>query len=145
MSLSLSRISSAVWKATITGTLAARQAGKKPLIKPIMSAMLIPLINRSGLSWKLNTTWVKLPPKVEALRPSKKIKAANEPTILPMAAKVIASAMVPIKAEKWLKPMALKVAISIALSDTEVYMVFKAPANAPRAMIELITQPNMAM
>jgi hypothetical protein len=58
-------------EATITGSGALHHAGNTPLKKPITRAIIAPCINRSEDSLKLNTTRVKLPPKVEALIPSK--------------------------------------------------------------------------
>jgi hypothetical protein len=48
-----------------------RTAGKIPPIKPTISARTTPSTASAGVSLKLNTTCVKLAPRVEALIPSK--------------------------------------------------------------------------
>ena len=53
------------------GMRAARMAGNSPPIRPTASASSTPCQISAGLSLKANTTCVKLPPSVEAVRPSK--------------------------------------------------------------------------
>ena len=64
------------------------------------------------------------------------------PTKAPRADRTRASTMVPTKAEKPLKPMTRKVAISAARLETEAYIVFNAPASAPMAMMMPSGQPK---
>src|SRR5690348_6142479 len=53
--------------AAVTGKRAARTAGNRPPTKPIASAHLMPVHNSSGVTRNWNTTWLKLPPTVDAV------------------------------------------------------------------------------
>ena len=50
--------------ATLTGTRAARSAGKMPPMKPMASAHFRPCTSSTGLTWNWNTTWLKSAPSV---------------------------------------------------------------------------------
>lgn len=53
--------------AVVTGNLAARTAGNRPPMKPIANAHLMPVHSNSGVTRNWNTTWLKLPPTVDAV------------------------------------------------------------------------------
>jgi hypothetical protein len=65
---------------------AARMAGNSPPTSPTSSASAMPCATNIGLSRKLNTTWVKLAPGVDAVKPSKISRVAAAPIAPPIAA-----------------------------------------------------------
>ena len=97
---------------------------------------------RLGLNSNLNTTCVKLAPKVEAVNPSKMTNVVSAPMLPPITASTSASIKVPKKAGNPPKPMARKVAISVARAATDEYIVLSAPASAPNAMAMASGQPS---
>ena len=124
---------------------AARIAGKRPPMRPTASASKTPCAIKVGVSWKLNTTCVKLEPSVEAVNPSKMKNAAKAPMTPPIAASVSDSISVPTNAGTPLNPMARNVAISVARAATDEYIVLSAPASAPNAIAMASGQPSFWM
>ena len=102
---------------------AARTAGNRPPIRPTTSASSTPCETSPPESLKLNTTCVKLPPSVEAVKPSKISHVAAAPITPPIAASVSDSISVPTNAGNPPKPIARSVAISVARAATDEYIV----------------------
>jgi len=124
------------------GWRAARMAGNRPPTSPTTSANATPWKTRAGLNWNENTTWVKLAPSVEVVKPSKMSQVATAPMMPPMTDKSSDSTSVPMKAGVPPKPIARRVAISTARAATDEYMVLRAPASAPNAIAMASGQPS---
>ena len=92
------------------------------------------------VSWK--AMLALFAPSVLACQPLKANHEATKPRPVPAPASKVASAHVAKNAESRLKPNARTVAISTARSDSELIMVFRAPAVAPMAMSNAIGQPK---
>lgn len=128
--------------AAISGNRVAASAGTSPPTAPIVgpSSPALTMTSRVTANWKAMR--VLFAPNVLACQPLKTSQDTVNPMMTPQSAMNSASIQIAPKAATRLKPSARAVAISTLRSDTELIIVFSAPAVAPKAISSAIGQPN---